>query len=137
MTLGEAQHEIFLGRDFNANPDYSQEVAFEIDKEVRRLIDDAFATARDILEARRDQLDLMADVLIERETVDRDELEALLDGKWDEYLVEEAEREAAAEAEADVAADAEEPEETEDPVTEAEERRPPAGEGSLGITPSG
>jgi cell division protease FtsH len=86
MTLGEAQHEVFLGRDFGATPDYSQEIAFEIDKEVRRLIDGAWEQAHAILSARRDQLDLMANVLIERETVDKDELVALLEGRWEEQL---------------------------------------------------
>ena len=135
MTLGEAQHEIFLGRDFSANPDYSQEVAFEIDKEVRRLIDDAFATARSILEERRERLDLMADVLIERETVGREELGALLEGRWDEYLVTEAEREAAQPDEEPE----EEPEDVADDAAaaSAKDQRPPAGEGKLGITPSG
>ncbi|MRS12815.1 MAG: ATP-dependent zinc metalloprotease FtsH [Actinobacteria bacterium] len=99
MTLGEGQHEIFLGRDFSATPNYSQEIAFEIDKEVRRLIDEAYDTAYKILTERREHLDLMADVLAERETVDKDELEALLEGRWAEYLADEqrrAEEEAAA-----------------------------------------
>jgi cell division protease FtsH len=87
MTLGEAQHEVFLGRDFSANADYSPEIAFEIDKEVRRLIDGAFDTAKKILSERRPQLDKMAEVLIERETVDKDQLDALLADRWDEYLV--------------------------------------------------
>ncbi len=87
MTLGEAQHEVFLGRDFSANADYSPEIAFEIDKEVRRLIDGAFDTAKKILSERRPQLDRMAAVLIERETVDKDQLEALLEDRWDEFLV--------------------------------------------------
>ncbi|MDO8915039.1 MAG: ATP-dependent zinc metalloprotease FtsH [Coriobacteriia bacterium] len=96
MTLGEAQHEVFLGRDFGATPDYSQEIAFEIDKEIRRLIDDAWQRANTILTERRAQLDLMASVLIERETVDKDELQALLDDTWDAHL--EKERVAAAAA---------------------------------------
>jgi cell division protease FtsH len=96
MTLGEAQHEVFLGRDFGATPDYSQEIAFEIDKEIRRLIDGAWEQAHKILTERRTQLDLMASVLIERETVDKAELEALLDDKWDEYLAQEKTRQAAA-----------------------------------------
>jgi cell division protease FtsH len=87
MTLGEAQHEVFLGRDFSANADYSPEIAFEIDKEVRRLIDGAFDTAKKILSERRPQLDRMAAVLIERETVDKDQLEALLEDRWDEFLI--------------------------------------------------
>ena len=87
MTLGEAQHEVFLGRDFSANADYSPEIAFEIDKEVRRLIDGAFDRAKAILSQHRPQLDKMAQVLIERETVDKDQLQALLDDRWEEYLV--------------------------------------------------
>lgn len=100
MTLGEGQHEVFLGRDFSATPNYSQEIAFEIDKEVRRLIDEAYDTAHRILTERREQLDLMADVLVERETVDKEELEALLEGTWSEFL-EKEKLKAAEEAKAD------------------------------------
>jgi len=89
MTLGEGQHEVFLGRDFSATPNYSQEIAFEIDKEVRRLIDEAYETAYRILTERREQLDLMAEVLVERETVDKEELEALLEGTWAAFLEQE------------------------------------------------
>ncbi len=92
MTLGEPNHEVFLGRDWNANADYSQDTALEIDKEIRRLIDDAYDKAHTILAERRAQLDLMADVLIERETVDKEELQALLENKWDEFLAQEREQ---------------------------------------------
>jgi cell division protease FtsH len=95
MTLGEPNHEVFLGRDWNANSDYSQETALEIDKEIRRLIDEAYDKAHTILADRRVQLDLMADVLIERETVDKEELAALLDDRWEEYLAQEAANEEA------------------------------------------
>jgi len=98
MTLGDAQHEVFLGRDFGATPDYSQEIAFEIDKEVRRLIDDAFERAHAIISTRRAQLDLMAQVLVERETVDKEELTALLEDRWDEFLVKERAAQESAEA---------------------------------------
>jgi len=90
MTLGEGQHEVFLGRDFSAQPNYSQEIAFEIDKEVRRLIDEGYDAAHRILSERRAQLDLMADVLVERETVDKEELEALLEGTWEEFQAQQA-----------------------------------------------
>jgi len=101
MTLGEPAHEVFLGRDFAATPDYSQEIAFEIDKEVRRLIDSAFDRAKEILESRRAQLDTMAQALIDRETLDKDELEAILNERWDEHLAKEAaDHEAAAQEEA-------------------------------------
>jgi cell division protease FtsH len=88
QTFGDANHEVFLGRDFSANADYSPEIAYEIDKEIARLIDEGYEKARAILTERREQLDLMATVLLERETLDKDELTALLDGTWDEYLVE-------------------------------------------------
>ncbi|MDZ4655406.1 MAG: ATP-dependent zinc metalloprotease FtsH [Coriobacteriia bacterium] len=94
MTLGDDQREVFLGRDFSNTPNYSQEIAFEIDKEVRRMIDDGFDKANVILTERREQLDLMAQVLIERETVDKEELKALLENGWDEYLEQEKERQA-------------------------------------------
>ncbi|MBE0476575.1 MAG: ATP-dependent zinc metalloprotease FtsH [Coriobacteriia bacterium] len=104
QTFGESNHEVFLGRDFSANADYSPEIAYEIDKEIRRLIDEAFEKAHGILSERRAQLDLMAAVLMERETVDKEELEALLANKWDEQLARERERE-----EAEAAAEAEKP----------------------------
>jgi cell division protease FtsH len=91
QTFGEPNHEVFLGRDFSANADYSPEIAYEIDKEISRFIDEAYEKARTILKERRAQLDLMAQVLIERETVDKGELEALLEDRWDEYLKNEAE----------------------------------------------
>ena len=95
QTFGDANHEVFLGRDFSANADYSPEIAYEIDKEVARLIDDAYDKARSILTDRRAQLDLMTEVLIDRETVDKEELEALLENKWDEFLKKEAAEKAA------------------------------------------
>jgi cell division protease FtsH len=90
MTLGEPAHEVFLGRDFAATPDYSQEIAFEIDKEVRRLIDGAFDRAKAILAERRAQLDLMAQALVDRETLGKDELDAIFEDRWDEFLAKEA-----------------------------------------------
>jgi cell division protease FtsH len=89
QTFGEANHEVFLGRDFSANADYSPEVAYEIDKEVSRLIDEAYEKARAILTEHRARLDLMASVLIERETIGKDELEALLNDTWDDFLANE------------------------------------------------
>jgi len=100
MTLGEPQHEVFLGRDFGATPDYSQEIAFEIDKEVRRLIDGAFDRAKTIIEGNRDKLDMMAQALIDRETLDKPELDAIFGGTWDEFLANEEAKRVAAEAEA-------------------------------------
>jgi cell division protease FtsH len=78
LTLGQKQHEVFLGRDFTTQPDYSEQVAFEIDNEVRRMIDQAHDEALEILQEYRSKLDQMAALLIERETIDKEEVERLL-----------------------------------------------------------
>jgi cell division protease FtsH len=80
LTLGQRQGEVFLGRDFATHPDYSDQVAFEIDSEVRRLIDEAHDEALEILQAERPKLDEMAAALIERETIEKEDLIRLLDG---------------------------------------------------------
>ncbi|MFL5799348.1 MAG: ATP-dependent zinc metalloprotease FtsH [Actinomycetota bacterium] len=80
LMLGQKQHEVFLGRDLSAQPDYSPQVAFEIDSEIRRLIDEAHDEALEILTDHRQHLDKLAEVLIERETIDKDELVAILEG---------------------------------------------------------
>ena len=88
QVFGEAQHEVFLGRDYAQHQDYSAETAKRIDDEVERIMRTAHERARQILEERRDQMDLMASILLERETVEGEAVVALLDGKWDEYLAE-------------------------------------------------
>ena len=80
LTLGQKQHEVFLGRDFAHNPDYSPEIAFEIDKEIRRIIDEAFAKDRAILSDRRERLETIVSKLIEKETLEKEELTSLLNG---------------------------------------------------------
>jgi cell division protease FtsH len=74
-TLGQKQGEVFLGRDWGSTPDYSDAVAFEIDQEVRQLIDEAHDVALDILTENRDKLDALATLLLEKETLDREEVE--------------------------------------------------------------
>ncbi len=78
LTLGQKQGEVFLGRDFASQPDYSDQIAFEIDKEIRRLIDEAHERAKKILTAEIDKLHKISQALIERETVEKEELESLL-----------------------------------------------------------
>ena len=90
QVFGEAQHQVFLGRDYADHQDYSEETARRIDVEVQRIMREAHARAAEILEARHDQLDLMAKVLLERETVEGEAVEALLDNEWDSYLEREA-----------------------------------------------
>jgi cell division protease FtsH len=78
LTLGQKQHEVFLGRDFQSQPDYSDSVAFEIDNEVRQMIDQAHDEALEILQLHREKLDEMASTLIERETIEREDVEKML-----------------------------------------------------------
>jgi cell division protease FtsH len=80
LTLGQKQGEVFLGRDFAAHPDYSDQVAFEIDTEIRRLIDEAHDEALEILQKERAKLDQIAAALIERETIEKEDLVKQLEG---------------------------------------------------------
>jgi len=80
LTLGQKQGEVFLGRDFGSQPDSSPQVAFEIDSEIREFIDRAHDEALEILTEQKDKLDILAAALIERETIEKDELTQLLDG---------------------------------------------------------
>jgi cell division protease FtsH len=74
MQYGHANGEVFLGRDYGRQQDYSDEVASFIDAEVRKLISQAHEEARQILATHRAALDRMANVLMERETIDADEV---------------------------------------------------------------
>jgi len=73
-TLGQKQGEVFLGKDWGSTPDYSDAVALEIDQEVRRLIDEAHDVALEILTERRAKLDELAKLLVQKETLGRDEV---------------------------------------------------------------
>ena len=92
QVFGEAQHEVFLGRDYANHQDYSAETAKRIDDEVERIMREGHARASAVLEARRDQMDTMARVLLERETVEGEAVAALLDDSWAEYEAAEAEK---------------------------------------------
>jgi cell division protease FtsH len=80
LTLGQKQEQVFLGRDFASHPDYSDQVAFEIDTEIRHLIDKAHDEALEILTDNRAKLDEIAAALMEKETIEKEDLVALLDG---------------------------------------------------------
>ena len=74
----------FLGREFSAEPDYSDEIAREIDDEIRRIVEGAHQQAKDILSERRDSLKTISEILLKRETIEREQFVALLDGKSEE-----------------------------------------------------
>jgi cell division protease FtsH len=78
VTMGANQEMVFLGRDLGERRNYSEEMAAAIDEEVRRLIDEAHATARRVLTERRDTLTALAERLILEETVEEDELDQIV-----------------------------------------------------------
>jgi cell division protease FtsH len=85
-VFGHDQGQPFLGREFSSEPDYSDDVAREIDGEIRRIVEEAHQLARDILETRRKELDDTSEVLLKRETIEREEFIQLLDGKTEEEV---------------------------------------------------
>jgi cell division protease FtsH len=93
-VFGHDRGQPFLGREFSAEPDYSDEIAREIDDEIRRIVESAHQTAKDILNERRGELDRISKILLERETIDAVQFVALLDGKpEDEIFADEEESE--------------------------------------------
>jgi cell division protease FtsH len=79
-VFGHDHSQPFLGREFSSEPDYSDEIAREIDDEIRRVVEGAHQRARDILTEHRETLDTVSDILIRRETIEKAEFEALLLG---------------------------------------------------------
>jgi cell division protease FtsH len=78
LTFGDRDELVFLGREIAEQRNYSDEIAEEIDVEVRRIIDEAYQRARAILITYRQKLDALAQRLIEIETLERQEFEALI-----------------------------------------------------------
>jgi cell division protease FtsH len=78
VALGRSQGGMFLGRDIAAERDFSEDTAAAIDEEVSLLVDEAYRRAKDVLITNRPVLDELADMLVERETVDAEELQELL-----------------------------------------------------------
>jgi cell division protease FtsH len=92
-VFGHDRSQPFLGREFSSEPDYSDEIAREIDDEIRRIVEDAHQTAKDILTDKRDSLDYISKILLEHETIDAEQFVALLDGKPVEEVFDDAEEE--------------------------------------------
>jgi len=78
VALGRQQGNVFLGRDIAAERDFSEQTAATIDEEVRLLVDDAYRRAKQVLVENRGVLDQLAKMLVEKETVDSEELQELL-----------------------------------------------------------
>ena len=81
MMLGSENQEVFLGRDFGREKNYSEETAAIIDEEVKKIIDRAYATAKEILNQNRDKLDKIAAILIEREKISGEEFDRIFNGE--------------------------------------------------------
>jgi cell division protease FtsH len=80
-VLGHSQDQPFLGRDYGAQADYSEEIAREIDDEIRRVIEESHELALAVLREHMDKLHQISMILIERETIDKDQFERLLAGE--------------------------------------------------------
>jgi cell division protease FtsH len=119
-VFGHDQTQPFLGLSMSSEPDYSDEIAREIDAEIRRVVEEAHQAAKEVLSEQREGLDRVSKILLERETIDAAPFAALLDG--------------ATEEEAFGAADAEDAESVpEEP--EAETERSPRREGARPSSP--
>jgi cell division protease FtsH len=85
-VFGHDHGQPFLGREFSTEPDYSDEIAREIDDEVRRIIEAAHQRATDILTEHREKLTKISEILVKRETIEKEEFLALLAGKSEEEV---------------------------------------------------
>jgi cell division protease FtsH len=80
LTFGKKEEQIFLGREISQHRDFSEETARQIDLEVRRLIDEAYQSAHGLVEANAEPMHRIAAALLERETIDAEEVKKLIDG---------------------------------------------------------
>src|SRR5665648_674063 len=94
-TLGHDQSMPFLGREFQQQADYSDEVARQIDDEIRRIIEEAHQCAQDLLNDKRELLDAISKILMVRETIEASEFQALVDGEPEEEAFRERDEKAA------------------------------------------
>ena len=85
-VFGHDHGQPFLGREFSSEPDYSDEIAREIDDEIRRVVECAHQSAIEILMEHREGLTLTSEILLKRETIEKDEFIALLAGKTEEEV---------------------------------------------------
>ncbi len=79
MTYGKNQENVFMGRDFGHQRDYSEQIAFEIDEEMKRIIDERYEIAKQLLTENRDMLEVISRELLEKETLDEKEFEEIMD----------------------------------------------------------
>jgi cell division protease FtsH len=81
LTFGKKEEQIFLGREIAQHRDYSEDTAIKIDQEVRRIVDNGYKGATNILSGHRETLSQIAMALLEREVLDANEIQLIIDGK--------------------------------------------------------
>jgi cell division protease FtsH len=79
MTYGKNAEHVFMGRDFGHQRDYSEQVAYEIDKEIKHIVDTRYEAAKQLLTENRDMLDVISRELLEKETLDEKEFEEIME----------------------------------------------------------
>jgi cell division protease FtsH len=85
-VFGHDHGQPFLGREFSSEPDYSDEIAREIDDEIRRIVEMAHVQAKNILTEKRAELEKLSEILIKRETIEKEQFESLLEGQSEEAV---------------------------------------------------
>ncbi len=78
LAYGKNEDNVFMGRDFGHQRDYSEQVAYEIDKEIKHIVDDRYAIAKNLLSENRDMLEAISRELLDKETLDEKEFEEIM-----------------------------------------------------------
>ena len=78
LTYGKSEEHVFMGRDFGHNRDFSEEIAADIDKEVKKIVDERYEMAKELLSSNRDMLEFISKALLDRETLDEKEFDELM-----------------------------------------------------------
>ncbi len=81
LSFGQKEEQIFLGKEFARHRDYSEDVAINIDREIMRIVNDNFELAKKVMRENKEAVERIAHALLERETLDASEIEALIEGR--------------------------------------------------------
>jgi len=79
MQFGKSQGQVFLGRDYGSERNYSDQIAYEIDQEMQNIINECYAKCTELLTTHRDKLDLIANTLLRVETLDAEQIKQLIE----------------------------------------------------------
>ena len=79
MAYGKNRENVFMGRDFGHQRDYSEQVAYEIDEEIKSIVDERYELAKKLLTENRDMLEAISKELLDKETIDEKEFEEIME----------------------------------------------------------